>query len=101
MLNLHYDFGNLKIARDFNLKYDKLLLAAGCGTMKIFNRDGREPAPSSSQSDNQRLRGVLNEMRTSGEPIDTVLVPTFSSSEVSLETSDESDHESGVDEVEH
>jgi len=101
MLNLHYNFGNLKIARDFILKYDKLLLAAGCGTMKIFNRDGREPAPSSSQSDNQRLREVLNEMRTSGELIDTVLVPTFSSSEVSLETSDESDHESGVDEVEH
>jgi hypothetical protein len=91
----------LRKSRDFILKYDKLLLAAGCGTMKIFNRHGREPAPSSSQSDNQRLREVLNEMRTSGELIDTVLVPTFSSSEVSLETSDESDRESGVDEVEH
>ena len=99
MLNLHYDYGNLKTARDFLLKYNKLLLAAGCGAMKIFNRDGREPAPSSSESDNQRLREVLNEMRKSGELIDTVLVPTFSSSEVFIGES--YDRESVVNEVEY
>ena len=133
MLNLHYDYGNLKTARDFLLKYDKLLLAAGCGAMKIFdrdgrepapssssesdnqrlrevagcgamkisNRDGREPAPSSSESDNQRLREVLNEMRKSGELIDTVLVPTFSSSEDAIGENYESNRESGVDETEY
>ena len=101
MLNLHYDIGNLKTARDFLLKYDKLLLAAGCGTMKIFNRDGHEPAPSSSESDNQRLKEVLNQMRKSGELIDTVLVPTFSSSEVFFGANDESDYESGAEEVEY
>jgi len=127
MLNLHYDLGNVKAAKDFLLKYDKLLLTAGCGTMKILNRDGREPAPissesdnqrlravrdemrkpeelkvnqdghepapNSSESDNQRLREVLNEMRKSGELIDAVLVPTFSSSDVSIGANDESDDE--------
>ena len=101
MLNLHCDFGNLKTARDFLLKYDKLLLAAGCGTMKIFHRDGREPVLGSSEPDNQRLKEVLNEMRKSGELIDSVLVPTFSSSEIYIGVNDESDCESGVEEVEY
>jgi hypothetical protein len=101
MLNLHYDYGNLKTARDFLLKYDKLLLAAGCGTMKIFNRDGREPAPSTSDTDNQRLREVVNEMRKSGELIDTVLVPTFISSELSIGEDYEGQHESIIDEIDY
>ena len=101
MLNLHYDFGSLKTAGDFLLKYDKLLLAAGCGTMKIFNRDSHEPAPSSSESDNQRLREVLNDMRKSGELIDTVLVPTFSSAEVSIWANNESDCGSDVEQAEY
>ncbi|KIM49917.1 hypothetical protein M413DRAFT_439046 [Hebeloma cylindrosporum] len=94
MLNLHYDYGNLKTAKDFLLKYDKLLLAAGCSTMKIFNRDGREPAPGPSETDNQRLKEMLNEFRKSGELIDTVLVPTSSDDEY------ESDAEFGVDQDE-
>ena len=103
VLNLHYDYENLRTARDFLLKYDKLLLAAECSTMKIFNRDGREPAPSSSESDNQRLREVQNEMRKSGELTDMVFVPTFSPSEVSTiyQESYDGDRESGGDEVEY
>lgn len=78
VLNLHYDCQQLRTARDFLVKYDKLLLAAGCSTMKVFDRDAREPPPTLSESDNQRLREVQNEMRKSGELTDMVFVPSSS-----------------------
>jgi hypothetical protein len=103
VLNLHYDYEHLRSARNFLLKYNKLLLAAGSSTMKIFNRDRREPAPSSSESDNQRLREVQNEMRKSGELTDMVFVPTSSAPEVSMicQAGCGSGGGSGVNEVEY
>ena len=82
VLNLHYDCQQFKTARDFLVKHDKLLLAAGCSTMKIFNRDAHEPPPALSESDNQRSREVQNEMRKSGELTDMVFVPSSSASGV-------------------
>ena len=100
VLNLHYDYEHLRSARNFLLKYNKLLLAAGSSTMKIFNRDRHEPVPSSSESDNQRLREVQNEMRKSGELTDMVFVPTSSAPQASMicQAGCGSDG-SGVDEV--
>ena len=85
VLNLHYDCQQLKTAGDFLVKYDKLLLAAGCSTMKIFIRDGCEPPPTLSESDNHRLREVQNEMRKSGELTDMVFVPYSGPSEVAVD----------------
>ena len=99
MLNLHYDYGKFRRAKDFLLKYEKLLLAAGSTTMKIFNRDGREPAPNSSESDHQRLREVLNVMRKSGELTDIILVPTSRPSEGYLEESYEMYRADGLDDI--
>jgi len=99
MLNLHYDYGKFRRAKDFLLKYNKLLLAAGSTTMKIFNRDGREPAPGSSESDHQRLREVLNEMRKLGELTDIFLVPTSRPSEGYLEENYETYHADGLDDI--
>jgi len=99
MLNLHYDYGKFRKAKDFLLKYDKLLLAAGSTTMKIFNRDGREPAPSSSESDHQRLKEVLNEMRKLGELTDLILVPTSRPSEDYPEENYETCGADGLDDI--
>jgi len=76
VLNLHYDHKHLKSAREFLLKYEKLLRAAGCSTMKLFSPDGHEPAPTQSESDNQRSREVQNEMRKAGVLTDMIFVPT-------------------------
>ena len=81
VLNLHYDCKQLRTAREFLVKYDKLLLAAGSSTMKIFDREYREPPPTLSESDNQRLREVQNEMRKSGELTDMVFVPSGAADE--------------------
>jgi len=99
MLNLHYDFGKFRKAKDFLLKYDKLLLAAGSTTVKISNRDGSQPGPSSSESDHQRLKEVLNEMRKSGELTDIILVPTSRPSEGYLEENDEMHRADGLDDI--
>jgi hypothetical protein len=82
VLNLHYDYEHLKTAREFLLKYDKLLRAAGCSSMQIFSRDGHEPARTQLESDNQRSREVQNEMRKAGVLTDMVFVPTSHPSEV-------------------
>ena len=89
VLNLHYDHQSLKAARDFLLKYDKLLRAAGCSTMKIFDRDGREPAPSQSELCNQRLREAANEMRRARVLTDMIFVPTSRHPEVSMRALDD------------
>jgi len=57
--------------------------------MKIFDRENREPDPTLSESDNQRMRELQNEMRISGELTDMIFVPTSSPSEVAIGEEDD------------
>lgn len=76
VLNLHYDYGNMKRVKAFLQDYNTLLRASGCSTMLLSSREREEPAVTSTQSD---IMSVFNEMRRGGEILDMVLIPTFNS----------------------
>jgi len=76
VLNLHYDFDGIKRVHNFLQPYDKLLRAAGCGVMSIFDRHPRpaEDADSTPSHTSEFLKN-FNEMRKLGEMTDLVFVP--------------------------
>ena len=77
VLNLYYDFEEIKRVRTFLRSYETLLHATGCKSMNIKERTQTEDDVLSSFSRQTAVMKIFDEMRKQGELTDIAFVASF------------------------
>ncbi|KAH9474330.1 Sacsin [Psilocybe cubensis] len=88
VLGLHYDTARLKRVGQFLDRYNNLLDASGCITMKALNLIMAAPTQN-VRNVTQDLRNTFNEMRKAAELTDVALIPTATESSATVPAKDD------------